>query len=80
MKHQTNNCYENPMDHVDDIEYLEKIQSKVNNYVNPHVICRARYTSHGPRVGLLNLQLAWVKTKHFPNLFTQSTWLAGYTY
>ena len=32
-------CYENPIDHLDDTEYLEKIESEVNNYINLYTIC-----------------------------------------
>ena len=34
-----NNYDENLVDHLDDTKYLKKIKNKVNNYVNPYVIC-----------------------------------------
>ena len=39
MEHLTDHCNENPMNHLDDSEYLEKIKIEVNNYVNPYIIC-----------------------------------------
>ena len=32
-------CNENLVDHLDDIEYIEKIDNKVNNYVISYAIC-----------------------------------------
>ena len=32
-------CNENQVDRLDNTEYLEKIENKVNNYVHPYVIC-----------------------------------------
>ena len=30
---------ENPMDCLDDNEYMEKIESEVSDYINPYAIC-----------------------------------------
>ena len=32
-------CDENLVDRLDDIEYFKKLGMKVNNYVNPYIIC-----------------------------------------
>ena len=32
-------CDENLINRLDDIEYLEKIKSEVNNYINSYAIC-----------------------------------------
>ena len=39
MQHLTDYCNENLMDRLDDTEYLEKIGSEINTYINPYVIC-----------------------------------------
>ena len=39
IEYLTDYCDENPMDRLDDIEYLKKIESEVNNYVNSYTIC-----------------------------------------
>ena len=38
MEHMINYCNENPVNHLDNTQYLEKIENKVNNCINPHVI------------------------------------------
>ena len=39
MEHLIDYCDKNPIDYLDDTEYLEKIESEVNNYVNLYAIC-----------------------------------------
>ena len=39
MKHLTNHCSKNPMDRLDDNDYIEKIESEANDFVNPYTIC-----------------------------------------
>ena len=39
IKHLMYYYHENPVDRLDDIEYLKKIENEVNNYVNPYTIC-----------------------------------------
>ena len=38
MEHLMDYCDENSVDRLDDIEYLEKIDNKVNNYVNLYIL------------------------------------------
>ena len=38
MEHLTNFYHENPMNRLYNTKYLEKIENKVNNYVNPYAI------------------------------------------
>ena len=39
INYLTDHFDENPIDFLDDSKYLEKIESKINNYVNLYVIC-----------------------------------------
>ena len=39
MEHLMDYCDKTSMDHLDSTEYLEKIESGINNYVNSYTIC-----------------------------------------
>ena len=39
MEHMMDYCNKNLVDHLDDTEYLEKIENEVNNYVIRYTIC-----------------------------------------
>ena len=38
MKHLIDYCNENPINRLNDTEYLENIKNKVNNYINLYII------------------------------------------
>ena len=38
IEHLMDYCNENPVNYLNDIEYLKKIENEVNNYVNPYIM------------------------------------------
>ena len=43
IEHLTDYYNENLMDHLDDTEYLKKIENKVNNYIIPYAIVMTNF-------------------------------------